>query len=101
MSGTATFPGVSTIDRSGTITTGGAAQVLMAANSQRRGFWIQNVSGGDLWINGTGTAAASQPSLRLPAGQLYESPAFGVMTTALSIFGTTTGQAFSAREIVG
>lgn len=85
-------------DRSGTITAGGTAQSLMAANSQRRGWWLQNVSSGDLWVSAVGTAAASQPSIRIPPNALYESPALSSATGALSIFGATTGQAFSARE---
>lgn len=90
--------GVSDTDRSGTITTGGTAQTLMAQNGSRRGFWVQNVSSGDLWISTVGTAAASQPSMKIAAGALYESPAHGVSTAAISIYGATTGQAFSARE---
>lgn len=86
------------INQSGTITLGGTAQVLMAANSERSGFWIQNVSAGDLWINEIGTAAATQPSMKIAAGGLYESPMTGCPKTAISIFGATTAQAFSARE---
>lgn len=85
-------------NRSSTVTSGGAAQVLMAANTARKGFLLQNLSTGDLWISSLGTAAASQPSLLIPAGAYYEAPASGVPTQAISIFGATTGQAFSARE---
>jgi hypothetical protein len=85
-------------DKSGTVTSGGAAQVLMAANTARRGFLIQNNSTADLWISSVGTAAATQPSLWLPAGSYYEPPETGVPTTAVSIFGATTGQTFTARE---
>ncbi len=85
-------------DRSGAIAAGGTAQTLMAANAGRRGFWVQNLSGDALYINGLGDAAAGQPSLRIPAGAIYEEPASGVSTTAISIFGAAAGQAFSARE---
>lgn len=85
-------------DRSGTIATGGTAQVLMAANSQRRGYWVQNVSSGDLWINALGPAVANQPSILIPPRALYEVDASTVPTTEISIIGATTGQAFSARE---
>lgn len=85
-------------DRSGTVTSGGTAQVLMAANPGRRGFWFQNVSAGDLWINEIGTAAAAKPSFKVPAGSLYENPPNGVPAGAISVFGATTAQAFSARE---
>lgn len=89
---------VNTTDKSGTVTSGGTAQVLAAANNYRRGFWIQNQSTGDLWINPTGTAAAAQPSLWLPSGSYWEAPQDGVPAGAISIFGATTGQAFAARE---
>ena len=89
---------VTLTDRSGTITSGGSAQTLMAANAARTGFYIQNSSVADLWINATGTASAGGSSLRLRPGDLYENPAFAVPTTAISIFGATTGQAFAARE---
>lgn len=85
-------------NKSGTITSGGVAQTLAAANASRLGFWIQNQSTGDLWLSSIGTASASQPSLWLPPGAYYEFPLNGVPTTAISIFGATTGQAFAARE---
>jgi len=85
-------------DKSGTGTSGGVAQTLAASNASRTGLWVQNQSTGDLWISSVGTAAATQPSLWLPAGAYYEFPETGVPTTAVSIFGATTGQAFAARE---
>ena len=86
------------VNRSGTITAGGTAQQLMAANALRRGFSVQNLSTGDLWVNATGTASAAAGSIKLPAGALYESPPGAAGTGAISIFGATTGQAFTARE---
>ena len=80
------------------LTTGGTAQQLMASNSSRKGFSVQNVSTGDLWIRETGTAAAGQPSLKLTAGTYFETPAGYGSTGAVSIYGATTGQAFTARE---
>lgn len=93
-----TAAGGTLTDRSGTITTGGTAQQLMASNSSRKGFSVQNVSTGDLWIRETGTAAATQPSLKLTAGTYFETPAGYGSTGAVSIYGATTGQAFTARE---
>ncbi len=87
------------ISISGTITTGGAAQTLAAGNSARNGYWVQNNSAGDLWINELGsTAVLSQPSIKLSAGQLYESQVGSPCPYAISIIGATTGQAFTARE---
>ena len=88
--------GVNWTNRSGTITAGGTAQVLAPANLSRAGFWFQNVSDTDMWINELGNAAASQPSIKVPAGAMYEFPV--VPGTALSVFCATTGKAFSARE---
>lgn len=87
------------VNRSGTITTGGAAQVLAAANTARKSFTVQNNSAGDLWINEIGgTAVLSQPSLKIASGSMYEAPTNGVSDAAISIIGATTGQTFSARE---
>ena len=82
-------------NRSGTITTGGTAQQLASANTSRRFLTGQNLSTGDLWINEVGgTASASQPSNRVPAGGT-----FSVSTNrAISIFGATGGQQFQATE---
>jgi hypothetical protein len=88
-------------DRSGTITLGGTAQVLMPFNPARHGCKVQNISAGDLWINDQGTAALLQPSIKVPSGAQYtcDAMANGFTTSAvLSIIGATTAQAFSARE---
>lgn len=82
-------------NRGGTIAAGGSAQALAPANAARVFLKGQNLSSADLWINEAGTdAAASQPSYRIPAGST-----FSVNTSrAVSIWGATTGQAFSATE---
>ncbi len=95
----ATTPAVACVDRSGALTVGGTAQTLMAANPARRGYRVQNLSSTDLWINDKGQAAtAAPPSIKLVAGALYESPAWGASNGSISIFGVATGQAFEAME---
>lgn len=89
--------GVTKINSSGTITTGGVAQVLMAANPARRGINIQNISNQDLWISQVGTASAGPGSIKLKPDGYYE-PYTGVAVGAISIFGATTGQQFTAYE---
>ena len=85
--------------RSGTIATGGTAQQLMAANAARKGWWLQNLSTGDLWVNRFGgTASAAQPNIQIPSGALYETPAGGAGSILVSIYGATTGQAFASGE---
>ncbi len=86
------------VDKSGSITSGGVAQNLAAANLSRRGYLIQNISSGDLWFSTLGTASAESSSLKLTPGQAYETQQGGVGTGAISIFGATTGQKFIARE---
>jgi hypothetical protein len=88
--------GVDWVDKSGAIAVNATAQVLAAANPDRKGFWIQNVSDDDLWINDLGTASDAHPSILIASGNLYEFPV--VPGTAISIYGATAGQEFSARE---
>jgi len=82
-------------DRSGSIAAGGTAQQLAPANPNRRFLRGQNLSTGDLWLNEVGgSASAATPSYRVPAGGT-----FGINTNqAVSIWGATTGQAWSATE---
>jgi hypothetical protein len=90
-------PALTYEDRSGTITTGGAAQVVLPAWTGRHGCMVQNQSAGSLWVSETATAVAGPPSILIPAGQqfLCMSPASG---QAYSIIGATTAQAFAARQ---
>jgi hypothetical protein len=77
-----------------TITTGGTAQTLFAANSGRMGWSIQNTSNDDLYVNDLGTATTA--SYRVAAGAEYNPNS--VNSSAISILGATTGQSFVARE---
>lgn len=85
-------------DKSGTITTGGTAQSLAAANASRRYLMVQNNSAGDLWINFGVTAIVGQPSIRLQPGDAWIEDGTFVNTGSVSIIGATTGQTFSAKE---
>ena len=84
-------------DRSGTITAGGTAQVVMPAFPGRKGCVIQNQSAGSLWVSETAAAVQGPPAILIPVNQqfLCMSPASG---QAYNIIGATTGQAFAARE---
>lgn len=85
-------------NRSGSITLGGTAQQLAAANTARRYLFVQNISAGDLWINFTTTAVADQPSIQMPSGATFDMEGSFVSTEAISIIGATTGQKFVAKE---
>jgi hypothetical protein len=98
ISGAGTQAGALT-DRSGTITVGGTAQTLAAANSVRKYLLIQNNSTGALWVNFGAAAVQGQPSIQLAAngGSLVMEAGF-VSNQSVSIIGATTGQAYSAKE---
>lgn len=88
--------GTSTAAAVTTITTGGAAQTLFAANTARRGIVFQNQSAGDLYIGNPATQ--NQGSLKIPSGGYYETPPNFSGTALIQVIGATTGQAFYARE---
>ena len=98
----AQVPPVGTVtrtDKSGTITTGGSAQTIIAANTSRKGWELQNNSSGDLWFNTLAAAIVGEPSFKLAPGQSYSTDSGFADTGAVSLIGATTGQAFSAREL--
>ena len=90
--------GAAPTNRSGTITAGGTAQELLASSTTRYGLSLLNLSAGDIWLSFFGPAAASAPAIRIAAGALYETPPTCYPRAAVSIFGATTGQAFTAFE---
>lgn len=85
-------------DRSGSITLGGTAQQIMAANTSRRYLLIQNNSSANLWINFGIAAVQSQPSIQLQPGQAFVMENNTIFTSLVSIIGATTGQTFTAKE---
>jgi hypothetical protein len=86
-------------DYSGTITTGGTSQELLPEKPNRRGFLVQNLSEGDLWISPFGDAAAESPSLKIASGETFMTPtSWGGQRNAITIFGATSGQAFTCWD---
>jgi hypothetical protein len=85
-------------DGSGTITSGGTPQNALAAAANGYNYLIQNNSNADLWFSTLATAEANSPSIRLPAGAVYETPDSLKVVGALSVFGASTGQAFTIRK---
>lgn len=93
-------------DCSTTITTGGTAQVMLAAKTNRKGFQVLNFDTTEpLWISFTGTATANAiGSYPIPAatastfagaGSYYSNIGFN---TNISIIGATTGHKFSCTN---
>jgi hypothetical protein len=85
-------------DKSGTVTTGNTAQVLIPANPGRVGLIFQNTSAGDLWINVFGTATLASPSLKVPTNGTVQFADMNMPTGAISVIGATTAQAFTCWE---
>lgn len=83
-------------NRSGSVTTGGTSQVLMAANASRQSFSVQNTGSYPLYVKVNAAAVADNTSLLIPAGGYFESPNRTVL--AVNIIGPITGQTFFAQE---
>lgn len=84
-------------DASGTITAGGAAQTISAANANRKAMQLQNISTGSLYYN-FGAAAGNGVGFLLAANGGYYENAPGLCTNqSISIWGATTGQAFTFK----
>ena len=86
-------------NRSGSITTGGAAQTVMAALATRKAYFFQNISSESMWASFTGTAAPSTVGSFeiVPNGVIRSTTT--CETTALSIYGATTGQKYTMWEM--
>lgn len=86
------------IDHSGVIATANLSQVVAAARTTRRYFFIQNLGNSDLWVNVQGGAAqAGSPSIRIPVGAWYEPPV--APTGAIAVFSTQLGLAYTVKEV--
>ena len=91
--------GPSMTDGSGNITTGGTAQQLFGGVVPAHGYAVYNPSPSvDLWVSHSTTAAPNGAgSIRVSAnGGAYETPPGVAPGHAVSIYGATTGQPFTA-----
>lgn len=78
---------------------GTSAVQLMASNTARRGFAIQNQSAtASCYFSGIGTATADFNALLLPPGAYFETPNTHVNTGAISIICTGAATPVYARE---
>jgi hypothetical protein len=84
-------------DLSGTITTGGAAQTLDAADAARTFFYFQNGSDEEMRLRLDGGTASATRGIRVPPFGTWES-ADVCPTGAISLFAATTGKRFEAYK---
>ena len=89
-------------DFSGTILVGGTAQIFLAANPARRGFFLQNIDPTDaegLWFGFSNTITPGSPGaygLAQAANVNYPGGAFqGVVSNAIYVVAATAGHKFS------
>jgi hypothetical protein len=86
-------------DGSGTVAAGGGAQTLFGGIVPANGFLVQNNSSAALWISDVGAASAAGASIQLAAnGGMFVTPCGYKPAGAVSLYGDTTGQAFTARR---
>lgn len=93
--------GVATIvttDKSGTVTTGGAAQNAIAANPLRKGWCIQNTDAAEvMYVRANGTASATTGTKLTAGAQACSSPSL-IDLGVISVFAATTSHPWSGFE---
>jgi hypothetical protein len=100
VNGTSIIPSVGAVtNRSGTITTGGTSQQIMAANATRRYLLIQNISDTVMWCNFAIAAVQDQPSFRIGVGESFTMQNLAVSSEAIHCIGATAAKAFVAKEM--
>ncbi len=90
--------GASAQDGSGSITVGGTAQNLFGGLTPTNGYLVQNLSPAPLYISDVGAASIAGSSFILLTDQMFITPLAYRPPQGVSIFGNTSGQAFSARR---
>lgn len=90
--------GNAAIDGSGTVVTGGTAQTLFAGVVPATGYLVANNSSATLYVSDVGTASAGGASIPIAAGALFMTSSGYKPAGAVSLYGSTTGQAFAARR---
>ena len=84
-------------DKSGTVSSGGVAQAAIAANAQRKGWMLTNLSSDILYVRDDGTAASATTGVPVYPGQTVTDGG-QVSNAAISVLGATTGDVWSAKE---
>lgn len=94
----------SSIDRSLSVTTGGTSQQLMASNSARKGYLIQNfgcgaTANGNVYVGiGVAASATNGKSVSLPPCSSLFVLATAVDTDVINVTADNTGALVSAKE---
>lgn len=84
-------------DRSGTVNATGQSQPLMAANTNRSGWYFQNRGQNPMALSEIGANAAASGSILVLPGQSFPPPGYAIPTGAMTVAGTATDP-YTARE---
>lgn len=90
--------GAAAVDGSGTVAAGGTAQLLFAGVVPSNGYLVANNSSQTLYVSDVGAAMSGGASIPIPAGAVFMTPSGYNPAGAVSLWGSTTGQAFAARR---
>jgi len=90
--------GAAGVDGSGTVTSGGTAQTLFGGIVPSNGYLVANNSSDTLYVSDVGVATSGGASIPIPAGAVFMTPSGYRPAGAVSLWGSTTGQAFAARS---
>ena len=90
--------GAAAVDGSGTVVAGGTAQLLFAGVVPSNGYLVANNSAQTLYISDVGVATSGGASIPILAGAVFMTPSGYNPAGAVSLWGSTTGQAFAARR---
>ncbi len=90
--------GAIAVDGSGTVVAGGTAQALFAGVVPSNGYLVANNSTETLYASDVGAATSGGASIPIPAGAVFMTPSGYNPAGAVSLWGSTTGQAFAARR---
>ena len=90
--------GAAAIDGSGTVVSGGTAQLLFAGVVPSNGYLVANNSSQTLYVSDVGVATSGGASIPIPAGVVFMTPSGYNPAGAVSLWGSTTGQTFAARR---
>lgn len=86
---------------SGTITTGGTAQTVLALDEKRRYLFFQNISDTVMYVNFDAVATSTGNSIKVDAGGWLEYEQNIIPWTAMSVLCATTGKAFVLKYANG
>ncbi len=90
--------GSAAMDGSGTVQSGGTAQSLFGGIVPSNGWLVANNSGATLYVSDVGFATPGGASIPISAGAVFATPSGYKPAGAISLYGTTTGQAYAARR---